>query len=40
MTELRSIFAKAPSVVVIGPPYDGERLEIGAAALSLLTRDL
>jgi hypothetical protein len=39
MTELRSIFARAPAVVVMGPPLDGERPDIRAAALALLARD-
>jgi hypothetical protein len=39
MTEMRAIFAKSPAVVVMGPPYDGERPDIRAAALRLLDRD-
>ena len=39
MAELRLIFAKAPAVVVMGPPYGGERADIRAAALALLARD-
>lgn len=39
MAELRLIFAKAPTVVVMGPPYDGERSDIRAAALALLAKD-
>lgn len=39
MTEMRAIFAKLPAVVVMGPPYDGERPDIRAAAVGLLARD-
>lgn len=39
MAELHLIFAKAPTVVVMGPPYDGERSDIRAAALALLAND-
>lgn len=39
MSEMRSIFAKAPEVVVMGPPYPGERADIRATALSLVARD-
>ncbi len=37
--ELARIFARAPAVVVMGPPYDGERADIRAAAIALLARD-
>ena len=39
LAELRRIFARAPAVVVMGPPYDGERPDIRAAALGLLGKD-
>lgn len=39
MAELRSIFAQSPAAVVMGPPYDGERADIRATALSLLAHD-
>ncbi|MEG3084432.1 hypothetical protein U1707_12335 [Sphingomonas sp. PB2P12] len=37
--ELARIFARAPEVVVMGPPYDGERADIRAAAVARLARD-
>lgn len=39
MAELHLILAKAPTVVVMGPPYDGERSDIRAAAFALLASD-
>lgn len=36
MTELRAIFARAPEIVVMGPPYDGERRDIRREALRLI----
>ncbi len=39
LAELRRIFARAPAVVVMAPPYDGERPDIRAAALALLGQD-
>lgn len=36
MAELRAIFARRPEIVVMGPPYKGERRDIRAAALSLI----
>ncbi len=39
MTELRRIFTRAPEVVVMGPPYDGERFDIRMAAQAFLAKD-
>lgn len=39
MAELRRIFAKAPAVVVMGPPYAGERTDIRAAARAIVARE-
>ncbi|KQR82100.1 hypothetical protein ASG07_10350 [Sphingomonas sp. Leaf343] len=38
-TELRRVMAAGPSVVVVGPPYKGERASIRALALALIARD-
>jgi hypothetical protein len=37
-SEIRHVFAAAPEVVVMGPPYDGERPEIRSLALELLAQ--
>jgi hypothetical protein len=37
-SEIRHVFAAAPEVVVMGPPYDGERPEIRSLALDLLAQ--
>ena len=38
-TELRHVLAARPAVVVVGPPYKGERADIRAMALGLITHD-
>ncbi len=39
MAELHRIFGQAPTMIVMGPAYDGERADIRAAALKLLHGD-
>jgi hypothetical protein len=38
-TELRHVLAARPAVVVVGPPYKGERADIRAMAVGLITHD-
>ena len=37
-SEIRHVFSARPEVVVVGPPYDGERPEIRSLALELLAQ--
>lgn len=39
MSELQRIFRSRPEVVVVGPPYDGERLDIRRAAFDHLAKE-